>query len=314
MPLVTASSKVQSGPPQLDANGNPPPGYVIVPGGYWHESCVHEVPNFATVDQQGNVIDKTTGKIVGNYGACAYPPIKVDSSHPTPASAGPLPTLNGWVEWAVQTPGTGNQFNALENDYHVPPAPSNYGGQTDFYFPGFQPQSNAVIIQTVLQYGPSAAGGGNYWSLAAWWVAANGNKYYSPLYTGVQDGDLILNDIYIQSYQCNGICSVLWNIYGEDENTQYAFGANLYWDIDQGGMWYATPAVLEAYNVTNCNQLPTSGNLDFYDGQLWIVGSGGYTDFVPITYNCSKGFGQNSPACGYSILTGSGGSILYWTP
>ena len=262
------------------------------------------------MDQHNNIVD-SKGNIIASYPPCAYEPIRVGPFNPS--AGGPSPTLQGWVEWAFQSSGS-NQFNALQNYYHVPSAPSNYGGQTDFFFPGFVPVDNSVIIQTVLQYGPSKAGGGNYWGLAAWWVANNGNQYYSPLYTGVSSGDLIFNKIYIQSQTCNySGCYDLWNIYGEDENTQYAFGANL-WQDTEDPMNQAFGAVMEDYNVTSCNQLPAQGNIDFYDMALFEPGSCGVTCYNQVTYNSSSNFGQNNPSCGYSMLNGSGGSILYWSP
>jgi hypothetical protein len=49
------------------------------------------------------------------------------------------------------------------------------------------------IIQPVLQWGPSAAGGGAYWAIASWYVGGSG-AVYSALQT-VAPGDSIFGNM-----------------------------------------------------------------------------------------------------------------------
>ena len=63
----------------------------------------------------------------------------------------------------------------------MPSDPSTNGGVI-FIFNGLEPTTENVIIQPVLQYGVSAAGGGNYWAIASWLVNTT-NGYHSPLET-----------------------------------------------------------------------------------------------------------------------------------
>lgn len=70
----------------------------------------------------------------------------------------------------------------FEASWTVPHAPKKYIGQTIFLFIGLGPASSSNIIAPVLQYGPSAAGGGPHWATAAWYVAGT-TVYHTPLQT-----------------------------------------------------------------------------------------------------------------------------------
>jgi len=45
-----------------------------------------------------------------------------------------------------------------------------------------KPASGNAILQPVLQYGPSAAGGGSYWALASWYLVGS-STFYTTLVT-----------------------------------------------------------------------------------------------------------------------------------
>ena len=74
----------------------------------------------------------------------------------------------------------------------VPPAPSTDSGQTIFLFNGIQNYgTNYGILQPVLQWGPSAAGGGSYWSIASWYVTSGGDAFHTTLIQ-VDEGDVLI--------------------------------------------------------------------------------------------------------------------------
>ncbi len=64
----------------------------------------------------------------------------------------------------------------------MPSVPSNKGSQTIFLFNGMQDglTSSSYIIQPVLQWGPSAAGGGKYWAITNWYVSGR-SAYFGSL-------------------------------------------------------------------------------------------------------------------------------------
>lgn len=90
------------------------------------------------------------------------------------------PVPNGWVAYAYAWGSSNPPFNNFVTTWKVPPAPSKWSYQTVFLFNSIEPSSGNAILQPVLQYGPSAAGGWDYWSVASWWLGG-GHVYYTPL-------------------------------------------------------------------------------------------------------------------------------------
>ena len=89
-------------------------------------------------------------------------------------------TDNGWITDANWLNTTRSPVSSFETTWTIPPAPTSYNGQTLFQFNSIEPNSGTAILQPVLQYGPSAAGGGKYWAVASWYVTGN-QAYYSSL-------------------------------------------------------------------------------------------------------------------------------------
>jgi hypothetical protein len=233
--------------------------YVPVPHvGRAHKSCVHALADHETVDEHG-AIRSADGRIQPAHPACAYP-IKAVARSPA-AAGGPNPTDNGWTEDAVwRSPVTMKQLWA---SFHVPEAPSIYTGQTIFFFPAMEDTAASTsIIQPVLQYGPSAAGGGAYWAAAAWFGggAWADNYYFTPL-RGVLTGEVIRGGIW-RGACAGGFCE--WNVGLTNSRDQDLLSigvvANLDWRWVYGG-------AVEVYNVDDCRKYPATYN-NFYD--FWL--------------------------------------------
>jgi hypothetical protein len=58
---------------------------------------------------------------------------------------------------------TGHPVTRFTTTWTVPAAPSTHSDQTVFLFNGIQ--NSTMIYQPVLQWGPSGAGGGNFWAV-----------------------------------------------------------------------------------------------------------------------------------------------------
>lgn len=143
-----------------------PAGYVFTPGGWSHPSCIHEVADGATVDvDRGDVL--MDGKIVAHYDPCPYPAKRMLRAR---RAVGPA-SYGGWVEDTFQFAPSGQTFDFASSVITVPPAPSTTTPQTLYYFTGLQStlDSDCGIIQPVLQWGVSPAGGGSFWGIASWW-------------------------------------------------------------------------------------------------------------------------------------------------
>jgi len=99
----------------------------------------------------------------------------------TPGVSRHSPSMDsGWITYASHCCNPRDILYNFSTTWEVPPAPATDNGQTLFLFPGIEPASYETILQPVLQWGCSAAGGGPYWSIASWYVG-NGTALYTPL-------------------------------------------------------------------------------------------------------------------------------------
>jgi hypothetical protein len=235
---------------------------VTTPFGLASASCVLEVAADAIVTAadlppcptpivpaQGNGGGAATGGGATTGGDAGDPP---EAGNQEDAAVAPLPspTINGWVEYAdwtaTETPG---EFAAT---WHVPYVPASNVGQTIFYFPSYEPATGTAIVQPVLQYGVSAAGGGSYWAIASWWVGAGGAARYSSLLT-VNPGDTIRGTITASNCDANGGCKFV--IVTRDETIDNSRQLTV---VETVPYTWTQAAVLEMYGVNDCSQLPSN--------------------------------------------------------
>lgn len=97
----------------------------------------------------------------------------------TPVGDAAVPQKSGWVAYAHWY-NTGSPISYFITTWSVPPAPATYHGQTVFLFNSIEPAGGNAILQPVLQYGPSAAGGGGYWAIASWYLVG-GQVFHTSL-------------------------------------------------------------------------------------------------------------------------------------
>jgi len=152
---------------------------------------------------------------------------------------------SGWIAYAYWNNGTGNPIGYFTTNWTVPPEPATQSGQTIFLFNGIQNSGNNFgILQPVLQWGFSAAGGGPYWSVANWYVTSGGQALYTPLVqvnagdnlTGIMDWTAQSGGGFSYTSAFQGIGAVL-----TVENI-----AELTWANE----------TLEAYGITQCSDYP----------------------------------------------------------
>jgi hypothetical protein len=233
--------------------------YVLTPGGLRPKSLVHKVARDNVVDvTDGRLrLMRRSGEVVAELGELptrpggrplmprnVVPP-SVRVAPVAPAPAGVVPAFgSGWITYASWTNGTGTPVSLFSTTWVVPPAPSTQSGQTIFLFNGIQNSTN--IYQPVLQWGSSAAGGGNFWSVASWYVdGAGGTAFYSSL-VPVNPGDVLTGVMTLTgqspagfSYNCDftGIANTGLSIQNVQELT---------WLIE----------TLECYGITQCSDYP----------------------------------------------------------
>lgn len=246
-PIATSSTKMVSDQVAPVASGD----LVATPNGWYHRSCVHEIPNGAHVDINGE-IHRKDGKTY-QLSSCTQPGrVIVANQNRTVA-----PTINGWLEWADFQPGY--NLGEINASWHVPAAPagsycvvfcSSY--QTFYTFPGLQ--SSSYIVQPVLQYGYNGDYGGEYWTLASWHCNSGSDCHHStPI--SASPGDSIVGSVHASGC-ANGICA--WTISTIDVTK----GTRTDYTIDDTQSYGdAVGGAMEVYNLSSCDQFPAGGVL-----------------------------------------------------
>jgi len=246
-----------------DAKSKLPKDYVRVPGGkLFHKSCVHHVPSGATAreDQNKNtIVTLASGKTI-KHPRCPYPVI----------NPGPLhgPAWKAWTEYNNTAPVT--KFTTV---WGVPPAPPSYTGQILYYWNGIEPSQNTAVLQPVLQYGSTPAGGGTYWALASWYVS-DATAQFSDLVPCTST--TVVGDMTVDS------ASGAWQVVGVCGSQK----ASLTYTPPESDYTWAYPCVLEAYDVEDCtNEYPTSNQLGFTNIKMFVGGQQVSPTWIPRTKN-----------------------------
>jgi hypothetical protein len=217
-----------------------PEPMTMTPWGMRPKSCTHFVPSDALVEDDGHL-----AKIVYADGSVKMLP-QCHMPHRTLKDVGAPPS--GWAayaHWQASSPIT--EYNGV---WPVPPIPKDVGTQTLFLFTGMQNSFAAVgadtvsIIQPVLQYGTSEAGGGTYWSLASWYVTSTGQATYSTLIK-TTSGHTVVGNMSLASQK--------WTITATDSETSKDTSLNI--NVHAQEMYAFV--TLEVYSVSTCLEFPT---------------------------------------------------------
>jgi len=219
--------------------------WALTPSGVRPASCV-----FGPIPENQLVVDfGTHSEIQDEFGNSLQVINSCDRSKVKKGSAVPPDGWNAYT-WAQSTSPTINQYNGT---WSVPVNPKDKGTQTLFLFTGLQDDygldrdvSVVNIIQPVLQFGPSEAGGGAYWAMASWYVDSNGNAYYSQL-TKTTSGHKIQGNMFRNN------ANKVWAIQTIDTNTNEITTLNIATNTTEP---YAF-VTLEVYTVSNCGEYPT---------------------------------------------------------
>lgn len=270
----------------------PDADYVNTPVGKVHKTCVREA----------------TGDDAVDFAPCRYKnkldfaKLRGSASNAKSVQGGQAPTVNGWVENSSRNAPAGSWFSAAYSAWYVPNNPSSQSSQLVYYFPGFQNTSGTLsIIQPVLQWGNNGWFGGNYWSIASWYVDVSGVAVYSTPKT-TTSGNIIDGTMVASSCTVGGSCT--WNI-----TTAVRGTATTTTLTRTPGLVYtwAAPAALEAYNLTACNQYPNNTGVNvstnLYHGAAYTYLSSAWSSTVNSpTPSCHYG-ATNSPNPGTTLLS-----------
>jgi hypothetical protein len=225
---------------------------VLTPGGLRPRSRVHQLEPGHVVDAAGGrlLMRQASGEIVADLGTTPVAPRGrplMPHNVVAPLVGGVEPAVvSGWITYVSWTNSTGNPVSNFTTNWVVPPAPSTDNGQTIFLFNGIQNSTN--IYQPVLQWGPSAAGGGSQWNVASWYVDGSGGTTFYTNLVGVNVGDVLTGVMTLTgqspsgfSYDCffQGIANTSLPVQNIQELT---------WLIE----------TLECYGITRCSDYPAT--------------------------------------------------------
>jgi hypothetical protein len=217
---------------------------VLTPGGFRSRSLVHLAPEKSRVRftrKSLQIQNKLTGeKLLLNKVLNEDQKIHLLGS--------------GWVAYAGWDIENGNLLNQFETTWTVPPNPVNQSDQTIFLFNGIQNRGSVYgILQPVLQWGVSAAGGGQFWSVGSWYVTSDGHALYTNL-VPVNPGDTLTGVMRLLKNSA-GLCDYRCEFSGIPETRREFLGIpELVW----------ANITMEAYSIDTCDQYPDSPSTLFH--------------------------------------------------
>jgi len=311
------------------------PGWVHIPGELINSACVHEIPSGARVEVNGN--GQMTGDVTLNgapyahFAACPDAPVVTRPQGNAPSvftpclGLTPCPdgTANGWVEaaaWNVSLASTDN-IDYLSGAWIVPAGPCpviasditpNCAGAIPntedhaviYLFNGIEPSTQTWILQPVLQYGDNGLFGGDYWALASWIVGPDFAFYGRP--QTVYTGDSITGTVQMLGVNTNN-GTLYWQVTATDTSTSATSmiegsTAGLHWT-------WAYAGVLEVYDLTSCEEYPSSHHTVFSN----TVVDHGFSFLTPVNPQewGDMGYSPGGPSCGYSVTAGSPSTLYY---
>lgn len=147
---------------------------VYTPSGPALRSQVHFVDSRHHLNMKdGNIqiVENKTGSVSQEFRSSVINGnSNIISNSKSKASKSVTPEDDGWMTYSQWDNSTITPISYLSTIWIVPLPPTTNSNQTIFLFNGLCPNTWAWILQPVLQWGVSAAGGGNYWSISNWYV------------------------------------------------------------------------------------------------------------------------------------------------
>ena len=188
----------------------------------------------------------------------------------TPVGDAASPEKTGWVAYASWYNTGSSPISSFTTTWSVPPVPRTNHGQTVFLFNSIEPAAGNAILQPVLQYGPSAAGGGAYWAVASWYLVGGNTYHTTPINVSV--GKSLEGVITLTGHSGNtyNYVTSFSNVAG---TTLRATGsAQLVWATE----------TLEAYQITSASDYP-SGSTVFSSINLKTSGGTPSVNWNPVS-------------------------------
>lgn len=169
---------------------------------------------------------------------------------------------SGWIAYAQIAPNDNELILSFSTNWIVPSPPTTLSNQTIYLFNAIESIKLGVasILQPVLQWGPSPAGGGNYWAICNWYVSDNGQIFHDSLIK-VNSGDYLQGIVKLISKSSDTAFNYISTFAGIPGSKL------LVNNIPQ--LIYAYEA-LEAYRIQNCTDYPADDKIKMSNIQIKI--------------------------------------------
>jgi hypothetical protein len=135
----------------------------------------------------------------------------------------------------------------FRTSWQVPPPPPTTGSQTVFIFNGLLDAARGSILQPVLQWGESEAGGAAFWTISCWYVSRSGQASYRDL-VPVMEGDRLVGTIELTGSSGNRF-SYRCSFEGFDSLTLA---------VSSAPELVIATETLEAYRISTCTDYPNT--------------------------------------------------------
>ncbi len=174
---------------------------VVTPGGLRPKSNVHLIENGTHVGLKNGVLIKVNNetksiiKELGKINKIEHHlnrnSLRKFEKHENKIMGQP-PITDKWIIYSGWQNETGNPISYFSTKWIVPPEPTSDNGQLIYLFNGIENSSFEMILQPVLQWGNSPAGGGSFWAVSNWFVGSpeSGIALHSEL-INVNPGDIL---------------------------------------------------------------------------------------------------------------------------
>lgn len=153
---------------------------VATPGGLKFQSDIHYIEKGNHVNYEGGnltVVENLSKKIIHELGNTEIydnknliPLTTLQRFKTADLDSAPSPITDAWIIYAGWLNETNRPITFFSTSWVVPPPPSTDNGQLIYIFNGIEDASFNTILQPVLQWGVSPAGGGSFWAIANWFV------------------------------------------------------------------------------------------------------------------------------------------------
>jgi hypothetical protein len=177
-----------------------------------------------------------------------------------------------------------------------------------FLLIGAAPQNNSALLETVLQYGASAAGGGNFWSTFLAYSSDNTGNVVLTNARRVNVGDVIQGLVDGLNCSSDGHCTwrLIVNINADPSSPTFSVSPpEVFQKVYEG--------VLAAVNLHNCNQLPVEGETgaSFTNVHITMPGPTPF-DYTDVKNSLGWLGTVNGSGCSYGMINNFDGVDLFW--